>query len=294
MEEWQQQLALSAGVLAGVLLIRWVLLHFAIDLIKTAKWRYLARKIVSYLAYLIVFLTLLTIWIEEFSSAATFLGLVSAGLAIALRDPIVNFFGWIYIMFSRPFGMGDRVEIDDKKGDVLDINFFEFTILEIGAWVDAHQSTGRIIHIPNGKIFTHPLTNYNQGFQHIWHEIPVTITMDSNWEKAKEVLLEIENLRVKEQVKTARSEISYGERKYNIRYNKLTPTVYTTVKDYGIRLTLRFLCNPRNIRYTEQAIWEEILREFATMQDVHFAYPAQRIFLRDDTARPGRQRDEEG
>ncbi len=282
MEQWQWQLVWSVSVIAVVLLLRWLILYFAIGYIKHHKWRYRGRKVVSYLGYIIILIAIFSIWIKQFTSAATFLGLLSAGLAIALRDPIVNFFGWIYILLNRPFSMGDRIELNKKSGDVLDINFFEFTILEIGAWVDAQQSTGRIIHVPNGLIFTQPLTNYNQGFQHIWYEIPVNITLDSNWQKAKNLLLDIENSRVKEQVRSAESEMRYGERKYNIHYNTLTPTVYTTVKEYSIRLTLRFLCNPRNIRSTEQAIWEEILREFALLNDVHFAYPAQRIFLREE------------
>ncbi|MEZ4991543.1 MAG: mechanosensitive ion channel [Saprospiraceae bacterium] len=283
MNDWRYQLLLTLIVILTTLLLRWSLTSLLVRYIKKTKLRYVYKKSLTYLSYLIIVLALAYIWIDEFDSAATFLGLVSAGLAIALKDPIANFFGWVYIVFSRPFEMSDRIEIDTHKGDVLDINFFEFTILEIGAIIDANQSTGRIVHIPNGKVFTNPVINATQGFQYIWKEIPITITFKSDWKKAKNILLEIENDRVKDLAPTAKKEIHKSERKYNIHYNKLTPTVYTSGKPYGICLTLRYLTNPRNERASEQLIWEEVLTRFAEQPDIHFAYPSQRIYLENES-----------
>lgn len=279
MNDWRYQLLITFIVILVTLLLRWGLTSLLVRYIKKVKVRYVYKKSLTYLSYLIIVLALAYIWIDEFASAATFLGLVSAGLAIALKDPIANFFGWVYIFFSRPFEMGDRIELNDQKGDVLDINFFEFTILEIGATIDANQSTGRIVHIPNGRVFTHPVINATQGFQYIWKEIPITITFRSDWKKAKTILLEIENERVKDLAPTAEAEIHESERKYNIHYNKLTPTVYTCGKPHGICLTLRYLTNPRRERASEQLIWEEVLTRFAQESDIHFAYPSQRIYL---------------
>ena len=63
-----------------------------------------------------------------------------------------------------------------------------------------------------------------------------------------------------------------------IFYSKLTPTVYTSVRDCGVLLTARFLCAPRQRRGTQQAIWEDILDEFAKCPDIDFAYPTQRFY----------------
>ena len=76
--------------------------------------------------------------------------------------------------------MGDRIQIKSVEGDILDIGFFEFTLLEIKNWVEADQSTGRIIHIPNGLVFNNPVMNYNQAMDFIWHEVPFRITFESN------------------------------------------------------------------------------------------------------------------
>ena len=95
----------------------------------------------------------------------------------------------MYIIFRKPFEMGDRIQIGNSEGDILDISFFEFTMMEIKNWVKADQSTGRIIHIPNGLLFTRPIINYNQAMNYIWNEIPIMVTFESNWEKAKRISL---------------------------------------------------------------------------------------------------------
>ena len=96
---------------------------------------------------------------EGLRSLGTFLGLLSAGLAIALKDVVASMAGWIFILWRRPFQLGDRIQIGDRAGDVVDLRLFQFTLLEIGNWVDADQSTGRSIHVPNGAVFTEPLFN---------------------------------------------------------------------------------------------------------------------------------------
>ena len=63
-----------------------------------------------------------------------------------------------------------------------------------------------------------------------------------------------------------------------ILYNKLTPIVYTKVKESGVQLSMRFLITPHRRRSTEQAIWEEVLDAFAVCDDINLAYPTQRIF----------------
>ena len=74
------------------------------------------------------------LWIEEFKNLSTFLGLVSAGIAISLKDIISNIAGWLYILWRKPFKVGDRIEIGKVAGDVVDTRIFHFSIMEIGNW----------------------------------------------------------------------------------------------------------------------------------------------------------------
>lgn len=153
--------------------------------------QYRIRKTVAYITYPLAFLVIGRIWFAGFQAVSTYLGLLSAGLAIALQTPLVNLAGWAFILWRQPLKVGDRVQLGDHRGDVIDQRIFMFSLMEIGNWVDYDQSTGRVIHIPNGKIFTEVLANYSQSFQYIWNEIPVLVTFESDWRKAKQLLDDI-------------------------------------------------------------------------------------------------------
>ncbi|MFH5832352.1 mechanosensitive ion channel family protein [Halalkalibaculum sp. DA3122] len=266
----------------AVVLVLWLIRFFIIRIVnrnvKDTAVQYKWRK---NLTYFIVFLgTFIVgrIWFEGLQSVATFLGLLSAGLAIALRDPVTDFAGWIFIIWRRPFDVGDRIQIGDTKGDVVDTRVFKFTVLEIGNWVHADQSTGRVIHIPNHKVFTEPLANYTSDFEFIWNELEVLVTFESNWKKAKDLLQEIADKHLQDSVTDAEQQVKKASKSYLIHYRYLTPIVYTDVKDSGINLTIRHLSNPRRRRSVGQSIWEDILTEFEKEEDIELAYPTMRIY----------------
>ena len=276
--EVQTKIFESLFVIFVIIVIQRLVRKFFLGKINDIKIRYQWQKISLYLAVFLIIVFLINTWLNIFGSVATFLGLISAGIAIALKDPLVNMVAWLFILIRQPFKVGDRIQIGDIAGDVIDIRLFQFSLNEIGNWVDADQSTGRIIHIPNGKVFTEPQSNYTAGFQYIWHEIPVLLTFESNWKKAKNILTDVVNHHGVQLSKEAEKQIKEAARTFLIFYNKLTPIVYTTVKDSGVLLTLRYMCNPRERRAIEEKIWEDILNKFADCDDIDFAYPTQRFY----------------
>ncbi|MBT8386307.1 MAG: mechanosensitive ion channel, partial [Ignavibacteria bacterium] len=246
--------------------------------IQDLNLRYQWRKFSLYIAVFIIVLFLASNWLGLIGSVGTFLGLLTAGIAIALKDPIVNMVAWFFILVRQPFKVGDRIQIGDQAGDVIDIRIFQFSLIEIGNWVDADQSTGRVIHIPNGIVFTRPQSNYTTGFEQIWHEIPILITFESDWKKVKKILTDILNKHAMHITDSAERQIKAAAKKFLIYYTKLTPIVYTTIKDSGVLLTMRFLCDPRKRRSTEEIILEEVLEEFGKCKDIDFAYPTTRFY----------------
>ncbi|MFH2025045.1 MAG: mechanosensitive ion channel family protein, partial [bacterium] len=242
------------------------------------KTRFVWIKTLTYIVVVLGLIMVGSVWFRGFKELGTYLGLLSAGIAIALKDPLTSIAGWLFIIFRRSFSVGDRIQIGDKAGDVIDIRIFQFILLEIGNWVDADQSTGRVIYIPNGQIFTLPLANYSKGFQYIWDEIKVLITFESDWKKAKEIMLNIAKKHSEHLSKSAERRVKEASKKYMIFYKNLTPTVYTAVKDSGVQLAIRYLCEPKNRRGTQQAIWEETLDSFDREKDLEFAYPTTRFF----------------
>jgi small-conductance mechanosensitive channel len=284
-----QRLVATLATILIVVLIRALILRVVNQRVEDARALYRWRKTISYVAFGIALAVAMRVWFPGLKGVSTFLGLLSAGLAIALRDPIVNLAGWAFILWRKPFEVGDRIQIGEHAGDVIDLRIFQFTLMEIGNWVAADQSTGRVIHVPNGKVFTDTTANYTKGFQHIWNEIPVLITFESDWRKAKALLTEIANRCAESLSTTAQQRLRKAAQKYMIFYSKLTPVVYTSVMDCGVLLTIRYLTSPRHRRGSSEAIWEEILREFARCDDIDFAYPTQRFYQNPIEGKPGRQ-----
>jgi small-conductance mechanosensitive channel len=277
---FQDRLLATLVIVGGLWLAQRLVLALAYRRAHDPWVRYRWRKTISYLSLLIGLVLVGRIWVERVGSLATFLGLFTAGLAIALKDLVANFAGWAFIVWSRPFDVGDRVQVGPHAGDVIDLHLFQFTLNEIGNWVDAEQSTGRIIHVPNGKVLSEPIANYDKGFRYIWSEIPVTVTFESNWKKAKEILEAIAVRHAEQLTEQVEKELLEASRRYLIAYTKLTPIVYVRVAEHGIRLTLRYLIRSRFRRGSENAIWQDVLDAFAAEQEIDFAYPTTRQVVR--------------
>jgi small-conductance mechanosensitive channel len=269
----------SVVVVVAYVFVRWLLLRIVHRQVKDEEVWYRTRKIVTYVAFLLIVLTLVRIWVVPFGDLATYLGLVSAGVAVALADVLKNMVGWGYILSRRPFRVGDRIETEAFSGDVIDIRLFRFTILEIGNWVNADHSTGRIVHIPNQVVFTGPIANYTEGFEFIWHEIPILVTFESDWKKAETIIRDVIGKAAPDVTGTALSELRKTAQAYRIKYGHMTPTVYVSAQDSGIELTARMLVPVRRRRDVNQKVWRGVLDAFAAEPAIDLAYPTVRTYL---------------
>ncbi len=247
--------------------------------------RYQATAAVTYVFGALALIVLARIWIAGVTGYATYLGLVSAGIAIALQDPLTNLAGWFFIITRRPFTVGDRIQIGAVAGDVVDIRIFRFVLLEIGNWVHADQSTGRVVNVPNGMLFKNPVFNYDAGLGYIWNELEIVVTAESNWRRAKDGLLKAVTGHAEVIAPDAAARMLQAAESFHIKLGALTPVVWTSVVDSGVRLTARYLCAPRQRRSSASVIWESILEMLAGMDDVDLAYPTTRMF---DHAREGK------
>jgi small-conductance mechanosensitive channel len=284
--ELQAKLLISLIVILVLWLVRWAVVHFVVRRARDPRSVYASRKWATNITVLVGILIVGRVLFAGFQSLATYIGLLSAGLAIALKDLLINFAGWVFILWRKPFEVGDRIQISGHAGDVIDLRIFQFSLLEIGNWVASDQPTGRIAHVPNGKVFVEPQFNYTKGFNYIWNEIPVLVTFESNWRKAKGILETIAARHAAHVGEGARQSFQDAARKFLLSVSDLAPQVFVTVPDSGVRLTIRYLCDPRQRRVTEAQIWEDILADFAACKDIDFAYPTTRFY---DNALEGKE-----
>jgi small-conductance mechanosensitive channel len=285
--ETQAKIVLSVVLVLLLVLGRRALLRIVDRKVEDGALRYRWSKSSAYTAFVLGLFLVVPVWMNAIRSVGTFLGLLSAGLAIALKDLVADLAGWVFIRRRRPFDLGDRIQLGEHSGDVVDIRIFAFTIMEIGNWVAADQSTGRMIHLPNASVFTLPLANYTAGFPFLWNELPVLVTFESDWRRASKLLTDVVFEETRGVSQEAERTLKQTSKRFLIHYRKLTPVVYTSVQDSGVLLTVRYLCRPRERRGTAQALWERILDEFLAAGDIDFAYPTQRVYLNPVEGKPG-------
>lgn len=272
------KLLVTVAIIVALWLIRWAWISITNRRTDDPQGRYRWRKTATYSLTIIGLILVGRVWLEGIQSLVTYLGLVSAGIAIALRDPIVNWFGWLFIGWRRPFTVGDRIQIGSLCGDVIDIGVSTFSVLEVTSHELGEQTTGRIVHVPNGKVFVDPLTNVTQGFNYVWNEIPITITFESDWRRAKVILEEILKERVVSVSDEAARFIREASRKFLIRSANVHPVVYTRIVEDGVELGLRYVCEARSRRKSTESVCESVLEAFAAEPSIDFAYKTTRIF----------------
>ncbi|MBU4246680.1 MAG: mechanosensitive ion channel domain-containing protein [Nanoarchaeota archaeon] len=235
-------------------------LEFVIDKnVKESRTRFSSRKATSIVSLLIILAVLIGIWIKDPQSLLVAYGLIGAGLAISLQDFFKNFVGGIMIITNKIYKIGDRIEINSKFGDVMDIGVMYTTLLEIKEWVGGDQATGRLTIIPNSTVLSNPVNNYTKDHNFIWDEITVPITYDSDWKTAHKNILELVAEETKQITEQANREILKLEEKYYLEKRPTEPAIFIKLTDNWISFNIRYISETRNRRILHNKLSHLIL-----------------------------------
>jgi len=245
-------------------LIKQIALKLSFKKASNSKEKYMYKKNGSNVITVITFILLFIVWTDYLKSFITMITFISTAITLSLKDLIFNFFSGIYIRTSKIFSLEDRIEVGDLRGDVVNINKTSFDLLEIGDRVNGEQSTGRIVHVPNSIVFTHPVKNYVKAFKYIWDEIKIKIPLDADVYKTKKELYKIikKNSTVRNIPNKMENEVRDASADYRIYFNNLEPIIYVEVVDDHIDLYLRFLVHPKKKRNIENSIWLDIIKSY--------------------------------
>lgn len=228
------------------------------------KKKYFRNRMIKVTLNITSVILVVLLWGHRISGMVTVISFLSAGIAIAVKEIIFDFFAGIYINTKKTFELEDRIEVNGIKGDVVNIRALGFEVLEVGDRINGEQSTGRIIHIPNSFVFIYPLKNYTKAFKYVWDEITVKIPLDADIEKTKETLYRIveNNEILKETPKKMEGAVADVTTEYRIYYNYLEPIIYTEIVDSHVELYLRYLVHPKKSRNVRDEIFLKILEEY--------------------------------
>jgi small-conductance mechanosensitive channel len=267
-----RKVALTVAVLVIVPLFGWALskligLTGRVTSRRAAFW---TKQVTSLLVAIIVILMLISIWFDDPNRLATVLGLVTAGIAVAMQRVITSIAGYFLILRGKVFNVGDRIVIGGVRGDVVDLSFLQTTVMEMGeargeqsdspsAWVRSRQYTGRIVTVSNAVIFDQPVYNYTRDFPFIFEEIVVPIAYDSDWKKAEEIILAAAEKHTVKYTELEKGAIQELKRRYFLGNENPGPRVYWRLTDNWIEMSLRFVVPDHGSRGTKDQLSREII-----------------------------------
>jgi small-conductance mechanosensitive channel len=237
---------------------------------------FIARRLGGYVVFLIILIVLVLFFLEDLKPIATILGIAGAALVIALQDLFSSLAGWFVIVGSRKLKVGDRVEIDGTRGDVVDIQLLRTTLLELNNWLGVDEATGRVITVPNSFIFKGKVFNYTHVHPFIWGRLDVTVTYETPQEEARALLQRIMEEETREEFIAAANAGKAMEKEYGVPDTLYKPKVYSLIADSGIQFILIYVSHYRHCSSTRNRINERLIAEFSKDPRMQFAYPTER------------------
>ena len=235
--------------------------------IKEKRTKYSFKKITSILYVGTFVAAVVAIWSEGAQEVTVAFGLVTAGIAFALQDVIKNLAGGVIIYLNRLYVVGDRIEINSKIGDVLDIGIFYTTILEIREWMTSDSPTGRITTIPNGLVISNNVNNYTKDHNYIWDEISISLDYRSDVKYAQEKFMSIVSEETSQFANEAEKSMEKMGEKYYLGDANVKPNIYMSLTDKEIILKIRYTVETRLRGIVKDKISRLILGEIEIAPD---------------------------
>nr|WP_303646844.1 mechanosensitive ion channel family protein [Haloarchaeobius salinus] len=268
-------LAIATGTYGAYLLLSAGMTRLVHDKRRRHDLRNVVRLVMIVAAIVAVAGVLTDQWLGVLFS----LGIVGFGVTVALQQPLTSLLGWVYILAMRPYQVGDRIRVEDAKGDVIDVDFLVTTLWEVeGDLVSSHQPSGRTVTVPNSLILTSEVFNYSRDdFPFVWSEVTMQVSYETDLEFARETMQAVadEHLgdEMERRVETYREQLAETPVDLEVQGR---PSVNLTQGETWVELRLRFLTRPRKIQATKNELYEEVLARFQANPD-RVSFPVGRF-----------------
>jgi hypothetical protein len=201
--------------------------------------------------------------VEELRTLAISIVAIAVAFVVATKELILCLIGSIIKSGSRSFNVGDRIQIKDFRGDVIDQNLLTTTLLEVGPGKLTHQRTGRMIVVPNAMFVSEPLINESYTHDYVLHVFTVPFKREDNWRLAKQAFLETAQSYCADYLEQARSYIQRMSDVRSIDVPSVDPRVTLQVPTAGdIHLIIRLPAPAEKRNFMEQAILAEVFMRY--------------------------------
>jgi len=233
---------------------------------------FLAYRLARYIGVVAAVGVICLFLFDDLSMVAATLGVVSAALVISLQDVCTSVFGWFVIMLGGKFGIGDRLEIDGTRGDVIDIQLLRTTLLEVNGWLGIDQPTGRVIVVPNNFIFRSKVFNFSHGHPFIWGKIDITITYSTKVPAAMALFQQVLEEETREEFAAAQKASTIIRKKYGVDDAVYIPKIYTHIADSGVTFSLFFVADYHAFSATRNRLNRRLIDRLDERPDIQLAY----------------------
>src|SRR6266704_1932277 len=157
---------------------------YAIGRIEDTVTRFTLRRILLLVAGLLIAAIVVSVVFVNWYGAVAAFGVGSIIIGLAVQTPMKSFIAWIYILVRQPFRVGDRIQIGEATGDVIDVGYLDTTLWEFGGkYISGDHPSGRLIKFPNEKVLDELIYNYSWPlFPYIWNEVKFQVAYDADLE----------------------------------------------------------------------------------------------------------------
>ncbi len=267
------KLVLSLAVVVVAFIANRIFRNATKGKVKDANQRQSVRVLVRNALGITGLLIIALIWLPTGTNLATAMGILGAGVAVASQELIGSLGAGLNIMFGNIYRVGDRVRVGEGVGDVMDISLMRTTVMEVGEWVKADQYTGRVVTVANRVVWTDPVYNYTHRWGYLWDEITATVTYESDWQRAAEILLEHGQQYTEVLQADAEAKLSKIIERYPLKQTTVEPTIYLAMADSWIEITLRYIVDAQERRKVKGQLHREVLEHFQEEEGITIASP---------------------
>lgn len=252
------------ALLAAIVALRLILLRTVVERegVPLEVRRRLAVQIRNILAAVFV-VGLFFILANELRAFAVSLVAIAVAIVLATKELILCLSGTALRIGANAYTIGDRIEINGVRGNVIDQTFLATTVLEIGPGHVTSQYSGRAIVFPNSLLLAHPLINETYMKEYIVHVVTIPLSVTDDWQRAEKLLLQIADEECRPFLEDAARHMKELEGKNWIDVPSVSPRVSIQLPDpTRINLLLRIPTPAHRTSRVEQAILRRFLQAF--------------------------------
>jgi len=247
------------GVMTSVFLLNRIAEHYIMGRSKENLRAGTHRTVVKIITRGLGAVVIIFVVVGMPGQTTTVLGLMGAGLTVALKDFIVAFFGWFVLMGRNGIRVGDWVEIKGVGGEVVEIGLLRTVILETGSWSDAGHPTGRRVAFVNSFAMEGHFFNFSTAGQWMWDEFKVLIPLGQDPYPILEGVQKLVEEETRTNAEVAEKEWQKATTRYRVRAFSTTPGIQVVPTALGMEIRARYITRAFQRHETRRNLYQAVV-----------------------------------